>query len=338
MNCFICGSDNVVLTFKAKNDVKISVCSYCYDHLLEHCIKCSHCNCNVIDHDCDIELNAKIGKNGIVCATCEANGVSIEKGSFVFRRIPNNLKTYSYKPNPVFKRLDNEQDNLFMGVELEIGGLYSYETVKRFCNEHGGHIFYFKSDGSIRGEGCEIVTHPATLGYHLSDDSGWKELFNDFNRVGFVSGTDTNTGLHVHINRNVLDATQMKKIDLVVNQWSDLFKCIGRRTQDSYCRYTPKLHSQWGRSESRYQSVNFSNRNTVEFRFFCGTNNVEELFASLESVKIIVLMTKNITYDDLYENEEAVKNKMKEIMKSENFIYFRYTWYSNQFKCNREED
>ena len=209
-----------------------------------------------------------------------------------------------------------------MGVELEIGGLNSYEKVKNFCDDHGGHIFYFKSDGSIRGEGCEIVSHPATLKYHLSDNSGWRELFNDFNQIGFVSGESTNTGLHIHVNRNILTTSQIKKIDLLVNHWQRLFKCIGRRTHDSYCRYREKLHSHWGQSDDRYQSVNFSNRNTVEFRFFCGTNKFEELFASLEAVKIIIIMTKDITYDDLYENEDAVKNKMKEVMKSENFTYF----------------
>lgn len=321
MSCFICGEENVSLlkTFESDNNVKLQVCNYCFEVLLYQNIRCSYCNIEVNE---DNHLNAKIGRNGIICTSCLNNGVVLQNGSFIFKRVYNNFKSYGYKPSPVFHKLDNEQDNLYMGVELEIGGLNSYEKVKNFCDDHGGHIFYFKSDGSIRGEGCEIVSHPATLKYHLSDNSAWRELFNDFNQIGFVSGESTNTGLHIHVNRNILTTSQIKKIDLLVNHWQRLFKCIGRRTLDSYCRYREKLHSHWGQSEDRYQSVNFSNRNTVEFRFFCGTNKFEELFASLEAVKIIIIMTKDITYDDLYENEDAVKNKMKEVMKSENCTYF----------------
>ena len=109
----------------------------------------------------------------------------------------------------------------------------------------------------------------------------------------------------------------------MVNQYESLFSIIGRRTGNRYCAYTQKTYSQLGYSVSRYQSVNFSNGNTVEFRFFNGTNNVEELFASLECVKMIVLISENITYDEIYESEEAVKNKIKELIKRENFKNLR---------------
>jgi hypothetical protein len=323
MSCFICSDDNDLIEFKSLNDVTLQICHCCYD-IIDGKIRCSHCNRvvnSIVNGDDDYNLKAKIGRNGIVCEECEANGVNVAKGN-VFKRIPNSFRGYSYKPNPIFNKLDNEMDDLFMGVELEIGGLHTHDTVVRFCNEHAGHIFYYKSDGSIRGYGCEIVSHPATLNYHLSEQSGWEVLFEDFNRVGFVSGERTNTGLHIHINKNALTTKQMKKIDLVVNQWQDLFCCIGRRNENGYCHYTRKYHSQWGTSNDRYQSVNFSNSNTVEFRFFCGTNKVEELFASLQAVKTIVILTKDITYDVLYEDENEVKNKMKQIIKNENFTYF----------------
>lgn len=319
MKCFICSSSEVGFSFKAKNNVELNVCRDCYINLLDEKIQCSNCG-KVVNNNAN--LDAKIGRNGIICSECENRGVTVLAGSFIFRRIQDNFKGYGYKPSPEFYKMPNETDNLYMGIELEIGGLHSNYKVNEFCNNHGGHIFYFKSDASIRGCGCEIVTHPATLAYHESDKSGWRELFCDFNQEGFVSGRATNTGLHIHINRNVLTNSQIKKIDLVVNQWHDLFSCIGRRSSNTYCQYNAKLHSELGHSNDRYQSVNFLNRNTVEFRFFCGTNRVEQLFASLECVKIIVIMSKNITYDTLYEDENGVKNKMKEIMKAENFVNF----------------
>lgn len=329
MSCFICGenSDSSLRHLKSKNDVKLDVCKLCYTSILGSELICSCCGRVVFNDEPELNgttnvINAHIGRNGIICSACVENGIKVLGGKCTFSVIRNNYRGYTYKPDPVFHKAKDDNDELFMGVELEIGGLSSYDKVNEFCDNHGGQIFYFKSDGSIRGAGCEIVTHPATLQYHLSDESGWRELFEDFNSDGFVSGTSTNTGLHIHINKNLLTQSQIKKIDLVVNYWQSLFKNIGRRSNDQYCRYNIKRHSEWGTSNDRYQSVNFSNRNTVEFRFFNGTNNVEELFASLESVKVLVIMSKDISYDILYEDEDAVKEKLKQVAKENNFTYF----------------
>ena len=322
MSCFICGEENEVLIFSCTNDKKLNICNHCYDVLLNREIRCSHCNRKVDNFETK-KLSAKIGRNGIICEHCEQNGIRVLEGTFSFKYVPNNLQGYSYKPQPNFYHMDNETDNLYLGVELEIGGLRNYDNVYTFCDNHAGSIFYFKTDASIHGAGCEIVTHPATLAYHLSDKSGWEEIFEDFHNHGFISGSATNTGLHIHVNKNCLTTKQIKKIDLLVNQYESLFSIIGRRTGNRYCAYTQKTYSQLGYSVSRYQSVNFSNGNTVEFRFFNGTNNVEELFASLECVKMIVLISENITYDEIYESEEAVKNKIKELIKRENFKNLR---------------
>ena len=324
MKCIICDEvdPNEIITINSANNKSLEICKTCLDIVFDNVLHCTHCGKNVYQHGVTNNINGKVGSNGIVCSQCENNGVVVREGNFIFRKVYNNFKNYSFKPSPIFNKLDDESDDLYMGVELEIGGAYDSDIVRNFCDDHGGSIFYFKSDASIRGYGCEIVSHPATLAYHKSNLSGWNELFYDFNSIGFISGSQTNTGLHVHINKNVLNRKQEKKIDILVNTWHDLFETIGRRHGNSYCRFQNKFHNEWGRSNDRYQSVNFSNSHTVEFRFFCGTNDVSELFATLECVKAIVLLTKDITYDELYEDYNAVVNKMIDIVKENNFENF----------------
>ena len=146
----------------------------------------------------------------------------------------------------------------------------------------------------------------------MSDKSGWKQIFHDFNLVGLRSGRETNTGLHVHINRSFLANEQIKKIDLFVNYYRSLFEKLSRRTSNHYAEYNIKGIRQWGHSTTdRYSSVNFENTHTVEFRTFNGTNDIDEFFASLQLVHAVALFVDKISYEDFYENKQEVTKKFK---------------------------
>lgn len=323
--CVFCkeNENREIIGFLANNNVYLNICKMCLENLLNYEIRCTKCNRIVGNYCNDVfvqTINAKITSSNIICSDCESIYGLDDSDEITFTHIANNLKSYGYKPQPIFSKLNNEEDNIYLGVELEIGGLNQGDVVNRFCNAHGGSIFYFKRDGSIRGAGCEIVSHPATLAFHKSAKSGWRKLFADFNSDGFISGVRTNTGLHIHINKNILSDSQCKKIDLLINgDLAEFFQKIGRRNSNSYSVFNYKRHRDWGYSASRYESVNFSNGNTVEFRFFNGTNNIKDFYASLEMVKTIFLLTKKATFDDLYEHSSNVLNVMKKIVKENNF-------------------
>lgn len=327
MHCKICLEKNEqkIIKFKDTKNNEFYICKECYEFVFLNTICCAKCNKVVVNTN-NIQNNlifadVIVKNNYIYCVECGEN--VLEKKSFIF--VSNNFKGYCYKPNPQFYKRTNDQndskDKIFLGVELEIGGLRSNHIVRDFCDNHGGAMFYFKSDGSIRGAGCEIVTHPATLAYHESNESGWRELFEDFNKLGFVSGTTTHTGLHIHVSRNVMTEKDWKKVDLLINVARNFFEKCARRASTHYCSYNLKSHSNWGYSNSRYESVNFQNSHTVEFRIFNGTNDINELFASLELVKTIVLLAPKISYEELYENFASVKEKMVQISKDNNFKY-----------------
>lgn len=330
-NCLYCkdslNSENIMQIIDCDNNY-IFICKDCFFNIFNTEIHCSKCNKNItytqdLDENkihCIHIKNSKILKYGILCEDCNSliNNDEYEVTGFSFAS--NNFREYSYKPNPKFKKLKNEdKNNIYLGVELEVGCLSSSEKVNRFCNEHAGSIFYFKRDASIRNYGCEIVTHPCTLAFHKSIYSNWEILCRDLKNVGFKSGTEANTGIHIHVNRSCLQNDQIKKMDLFVNHYQTLFEKISGRSNNHYARYNGKNIRSWGHStESRYSSVNFENFSTVEFRIFNGSIKKQIIFANLELIHAIVNFTSSVKYEDLYENKEKIIKDFKNFVKNNN--------------------
>lgn len=59
---------------------------------------------------------------------------------------------------------------------------------------------YCKRDGSLGDEGVEIVTHPATLNYHLTK-LAWDRIIETATDNGYTSHDTETCGLHVHVGR-----------------------------------------------------------------------------------------------------------------------------------------
>ena len=324
MKCSLCS--DVGTTFIVcvdSNDNAVVICKNCFDVI--NPISCSLCgkeisynfvkdsNDSVVKFD-----NAKITKHGFICQNCFGRG---DKDSFIYKS--NNLHDYYYKPDAKFKKLTNEsENNLYLGVELQVGLASSSSKVSEFCNNHAGSIFYFKRDGSIAGHGCEIVTYPCTLAFHKSANSNWDKLFEDLRVCGFKSGAQANTGIHVHINRSYLTTIQIKKMDLFVNLYKDLFMKLARRGESSYARYSNKTLRSWGHSTySRYAAINLQNEHTVQFRIFNGSIKKEDLFSSLQLVHALVYFTKEITYSELYDKKDQTIKKFMDFVSENNQLY-----------------
>ena len=314
MICIYCHSNENVSKFYA-NKHYIEICSFCFENICNKTLSCSKCGkilTYVKKDNIFILKNCEINKNGILCNDC-LNSVDQSNTGVNFVYKAQNLKDYLYKPNPLCRKMDNQpKNNLYMGIELQVGGSSSRSSVNDFCNSHAGSIFYFKRDASIADYGCQIVTHPCTLNFHMSNKSGWAQIFNDFNLIGLRSGTSTNTGLHIHVNRSFLSNEQIKKLDLFVNYYRNLFEKLSRRTSNHYAEYNIKGIRQWGHPTSdRYTSVNFENSHTVQFRIFSGTNDINQFFASLQLVHAVIMFVDKISYEDFYENKQDVIKKFK---------------------------
>ena len=261
----------------------VAVCSGCTEQY-GSCI-----NCNESYHENNLEEH-----NGeSYCEDCHNNAHDDEKV----------IKDYEYKPVPVFSPTPNPStaEHLYLGIELEIEVVISADRneIAEEVQRLQGRV-YCKKDGSL-DKGFEIVSHPATLGYHLSD-MRWAEILAYLREQDCSSHNTTTCGLHIHINRDYLTIQEQIKLAIFIHTQAKNITKIARR-DSSYAKYKDgieKLSDEEKISNGdRYEALNFQNRSTVEFRMFRGTLNAETFFATLEFVDSVVEFVKTASTADL---------------------------------------
>ncbi len=328
------------------NDIMCSHCGYSFDRsrivTFDGKILCDECfnELTVICECCGKRLWADDAANSdmVLCQSCfddnytvcESCGRTIEYDSAWYfdnddddcpycsscynRRNTNEyIHEYSYKPSPVFYG----NGTRYFGVELEIdcgGHLDSTaEELTDIANSQDEKRIYIKNDGSLN-DGMEIVTHPMTLEYHISN-MPWLDVMNRAVSLGYRSHKTTTCGLHVHVNRTSLGDTVEKQectisriLFFVERFWQELLK-FSRRTEYQMSRWAarygikdnPKatMDNAKKKSSNRYTCVNLSNIFTIEFRIFRGTLKYNTLIASLQLVNRICDMAVNMTDDEI---------------------------------------
>lgn len=217
------------------------------------------------------------------------------------------IHSYGHKPDPIFAYRRNESSGvLTFGVEDEVDyGEDARATAKDVTEAAQGRI-YCKRDGSLSSDehGFEIVTHPASLGYHLYDFS-WANILRICKQAGFKSHDTETCGLHIHVGREGLGSdgderwANAQKLVLLAYALRDELTKFSRRKAEQLNRWAPfpELSISDGMTEmdlleaardatrySRYAAVNQMNLHTVEFRIFRGTLKRDTLCASLQLV------------------------------------------------------
>ena len=208
------------------------------------------------------------------------------------------IEEYDYKPAPIFYG----EGQPHYGVELEIdcGGEYdsSAEDFDGIANRKHPHL-YFKHDGSL-DDGIEIVSHPATLDYHLHHIP-WEAVMRRARELKYLSHTARTCGLHIHINRAALGETveeQENTIGRIVyffeKFWDQILR-FSRRTEGQANRWAsrygcstvnPKESMKDAKNSGlgRYTAVNLEPLFTVELRIFRGTLRYNTFVATLQFV------------------------------------------------------
>jgi hypothetical protein len=202
------------------------------------------------------------------CIKCNENLYKIHNYS---TKVPELLK---------FKAKNVKPSTVYLGIELE------YESSDRDVSKIKvgkalqGHAI-MKQDGSIKN-GFEIVTCPATLDIHLEE---FKKFYSSYSSLGLFP--DKNTGMHVHVSRKPLNVFTIGKMTEFLNRIDNksFIAHIAGRIDNQYARITgrsvtyPFLNGTQG---ERYNALNLSNRDTIEFRIFSTPKNWEEFSSRLE--------------------------------------------------------
>ena len=286
--CDHCG-DTIWLT-DSVSDERTTLCECCYD---EHYRRCE--GCGRILHEDDVLWHS----DHPYCASC-------------YDRLQTEIEEYNYKPEPIFYG----DGSRFFGVELEIdyGGRDedNASQIKKQTNIRSEHM-YCKNDGSL-DDGFEIVSHPATLDYHLGH-MYWSDVLQEAIRLGYRSHMTNTCGLHIHVNRDAFGETpdeQEKVIERILFftelHWNELF-VFSRRSPHAMNRWAARYGiEKTGRqildkakkgSVGRYAAINLCPYRTIEFRLFRGTLKQNTLFATLQLVNRICDIALTMSEDEI---------------------------------------
>jgi len=177
--------------------------------------------------------------------------------------------------------------NRHLGVELEVEctGTRDRTTIATGIHEavNGGvygHRMFFERDGSLN-DGFEMISQPMSL-------PALREVFSFLRQPDMVAGIrshrTTTCGLHVHVSRTGLsNLTLARAVTFVNDPSNDAFiTAIARRYNNGFCRYVEKVVETAHLPGDRYEAVNLTNANTVEFRIFRGSLKYEAVVAAME--------------------------------------------------------
>lgn len=277
-------------------DADTYLCSRCYEYDYTTCDDCGELVHNNSSASTD---------DGVYCRYCFDENHS------------QNIHNYGYEPCLDFQSsLDDDEKRLaYLGFELEAGGLDENSECKQIADQifEDEETFYLKEDGSIPDYGFELVSHPITLKRHKELD--WQNILSQMSDAGMKSHDlgEEACGLHVHVSRNYLTPYKWLLIDWFISKYQAQFEIIARRKETHWAQFKKSnglpVKDVYGKSSgTRYQAVNFENRNTVEFRLFRGTLNYTTFMATLEIVDALVHWANQLSISDILASGDAFGN------------------------------
>jgi hypothetical protein len=219
------------------------------------------------------------------------------------------IHDYSYRPDPIFRKSDDEQTRLYFGIEIETevrGGDYSN---RRSAAEYAQQqlemydLAYLKSDGSLEC-GFEIVTHPLSHSYFMKDgDRLWNTIDKLKSEYGMMAWGTKTCGLHVHISRAGFNSGshQHRFLQLVYNN-KDFYEVLAGRSSSHWAKFDDIFDPNTGQKSfknkfdrhgsDRYSAVNTNNRNTLEMRIFRGSLNPRFIKSAIDLAHASVEYTR----------------------------------------------
>lgn len=269
-------------------------CLDCYDSLFSYCY-----NCNERFPIEDLEV-CKDGN--YLCSKCA-------KREFI-------LPYHHIYPETKFFGNNKKNSVPFMGIELEVDeGGFKNSVVKRIVNminKENNPFLYCSRDGSLEN-GFEIITQPATLEYHNSIKDTYKSIFDRLIRDGYLSHDTSTCGLHIHFNRSFYkdnEKAYLQNLIFILDKyWDDVVR-FSRRNSYRLERFSKKVDfdnvssyiencNKSRRHEDHYYSLNISNEDTIEFRMFKGTLNIDTFMATLQFVYNCIMSAKYKSFSEI---------------------------------------
>ena len=296
-------------------------CSKCYK---EASIKCKYCGKMFFD---ELYLFYGINTSDYCCPKCKNRVVVCECGKTYLKdegytdeggnkwcckecaKTPywdnTYLHSYDDKYVPIFL---GEKNELKMGVELEVD--------KNEWKENGvedlvcdlsdvNRYILCKHDGSLTENGVEIVTPPCSLGYHLNSFN-WEDIVKTCINHNYRSDQTSTCGLHIHVDRRYFGTASNRAavyLTSILDKFYEQFLNFSRRRSNRLEEWAKveEINLEDGISycydaigESRYKAINVCNLETLEFRLWKGSLNLETLYATLEMTQLLCDLVRSV--------------------------------------------
>lgn len=170
--------------------------------------------------------------------------------------------------------------------------------------QQGHRLMWAERDGSLN-DGVELISAPA--GLDVQRDL-WGAVLEREEVKELRSHDSTTCGLHVHVTRPGAWLTAKAAQWLALPATEELVRLVARRYDTPYCRMNPRpLHRGTVHHWSRYEALNTSNGNTVEFRIFRGTLRPESVLAAVEFSHAVLAYVEDVSAQHLSASDTGAR-------------------------------
>lgn len=315
--CDICG--RAIRTADAYNPAD-SDWDYCRSCYARECYRCDDCGDRFRYEDSLTEIDG--------CWYCE--NCRDDHRSYI-----NAYHTMKHEGNLTFYGDADRSDTVYMGFELEVDADHSIDRndIALELRNRFGSFMEYENDGSLQ-YGFEMISHPATLDYHLSMMPKYREAFRYLVDQDIFSHNVGSCGFHHHLDRRYFgnkEESSIAKMLYLFERFRSELMIFSRRTEEQaadWCRSRKQNYrgeAGWIKKavkesrgypdhQSRYYAVNLTNSNTIELRLWRGTLRPDTFEATLRFSARLAEVCKNIravelakmTFEDLLGSDEVI--------------------------------
>lgn len=306
------------------------LCDSCYESEI---VTCDGCGWDYLRDEVEVDANGSCYCNdclSTVHAICEGCGVAYYRwemhdsvGGWYCEDCYDPVIYPYHEADVTLEYFGNskEENEPYLGIELEVdkGGRDDC-AAKCIADTLPDNFVYFEEDCSI-DDGFEIITQPATYTYHYHMLNNYKETMDYLKKKGYVSHNANSCGLHVHVDREWFGSEENEEKSITIllyifKKFHDELLKFSRRTQETLDRYcamyngaeveetVKNIKNKSWYNFDRYKAINLTNLDTIEFRLFRGTLKLNTFIASLQLVRNMCVMAKEMSSPDDVENLE----------------------------------
>ncbi len=291
----------------------VIVCEYCRDDNYSYCEHCDEMTQNENMSGGYCESCNENNEDGCDCDDCNSHDI---------------IHHYGYKPELNFHKISEEKENsLYLGVELEIESRKgnTNEQANTLINLDGNEneeLFFLAFDGTI-DKGFEIITHPATVKYHLTCFP-WQTICKTMVSMGARSHNTNTCGFHLHVNKNYFTQSELVKLGLFVHSLEKPLSFLSRRKRFNWGNFKDikKDKKIIHKNDNRYEAINFQNFNTIEFRLYKGTLNFNTVLGTIDLTDAICHFIKHIGPAKIVNKKEETWQDFINFAKNNKHKYF----------------